>query len=44
MPVMVELDLLLQQKMKLYTVKKPHLTENVLDNTHTLVMMVKHTP
>ena len=44
MPVTVEQDLPLLLKTKLYTVKKPDLTENVLDNIHTLVMTVKPTP
>ena len=44
MPEMVEQDLHLPLKMKLYTVKKPHLTVPVLDSILILVMTVKPTP
>ena len=44
MPVMAEQDLLLPLKTKLYTVKKPHLTDPVLDSILILVMTAKHTP
>ena len=41
---MAELDLHLQQKMKLSSGKKPHLTVRELDNTHMLAMMAKPIP
>ena len=40
-PVMVELDLHLRLKTKSSSEKKPHLMDQELDNTHTLVMTVK---
>ena len=44
MPEMVEQDLHLPLKMKLYTVKKLHLTDPVLDSILILAMTVKPTP
>ena len=41
---MAELDLHLQQKMKLSSGKKPHLTVHELDNTPMLAMMAKPIP